>query len=77
MKRILFIFIIIFKLLTLNAQRNNLPSSPCPELFQYKFNGNDWYGELELPSPKIDQREVILQVSLSLRASTNVSAFLP
>lgn len=58
------------------AQRNNLPSSPCPNVFQYKFDGNSWFGELEVASPAIEQREVILLVSLSLRAATSVSDIL-
>lgn len=58
---------------SVRAQKNNLPSSPCPRVFQYKFDGEEWYGELDVPSPPIEHREVILQVSLSLRAATNVS----
>lgn len=50
----------------------DIPSSPCPQLFQYKFDGNNWIGELELPSPPIQHREVILNLVLSLRAATTV-----
>lgn len=49
------------------------PSSPCPQLFQYKYDGNNWIGELELPSPQIQHREVVLHITLSLRAATTVS----
>lgn len=55
------------------AQLNNEPSSPCPSVFQYVYYDNEWYGDLEVPSPPIEHREVILYVTLSLRASTNVS----
>lgn len=55
------------------GQRNNVPSSPCPSVFQYKYDDNGWFGVLEVPSPPIEHREVILHVSLSLRASTSVS----
>lgn len=49
------------------------PKSPCPQYFQYKFNGNDYFGEIILPSPPIQHREVILHITLSLRAATSVS----
>lgn len=51
-----------------------IPSSPCPQLFQYKNYGNDWIGELEVPSPPIEHHEVILHITLSLRAAIMVSA---
>lgn len=69
-----FAVLIAFSWLTVvHSQQNAVPSSPCPSVFQYKFSDNDWHGELEVPSPPIEHREVILQVSLSLRASTDVS----
>lgn len=51
---------------------DNVPNSPCPRLFQYKYNG-DWYGELQLPSPPIQPGEIVLTVVLTLRAATSVS----
>lgn len=51
----------------------DVPNSPCPKYFQYKFNGNDYFGEIILPSPPIQHREVILHITLSLRAATTVS----
>lgn len=57
-------------------QHFDVPSSPCPHLFQYKYNGNTWIGELELPSPPIDHYEVILHITLSLNAATTVRTFL-
>lgn len=53
--------------------RSDVPASPCPQIFQYKFNGNDWFGEIILPSPPIQHREVVLHLTLSLRAATAVS----
>lgn len=41
--------------------------SPCPELFQYRFDGAEWYGVAELPSPQLGQT-IKLNVLLSLRA---------
>lgn len=71
--------VIILKLLllwqgiALTEQQLDIPRSPCPRLFQYKYNGNDWYGELELPSPPIQPGEIILTLILTLRAATTVS----
>lgn len=56
-------------------QHYDIPPSPCPRLFQYKFDGSTWIGELELPSPPIQHTEVILHLTLSLRASTTVSNY--
>lgn len=41
--------------------------SPCPELFQYRFDGAEWYGVAELPSPQLGQT-IKLNMLLSLRA---------
>lgn len=53
-------------------QSQGVPNSPCPQLFQYRYDGNNWYGEMVLPSPPIQHNEVILLVTLSLRAATSV-----
>lgn len=70
------IFVVLFLFLKCidltNPQFYDIPSSPCPQLFQYKYNGNDWIGELELPSPPIQHHEVILHITLSLKAATTV-----
>lgn len=55
-----------------SQQLYDIPPNPCPHLFQYKYDGNSWIGELELPSPPIQNREVILHLTLSLRAATTV-----
>lgn len=74
------IFLVLFLLLKridlTNPQYYDIPSSPCPQLFQYKYNGNDWIGELELPSPPIQHHEVILHITLSLKASTTVRYYI-
>lgn len=54
-------------------QQYDLPLSPCPHLFQYKYIDNNWIGELELPSPPIQHHEVVLHITLSLKAATTVS----
>lgn len=60
-------------LLISGVVNGEIPNSPCPQYFQYKFNGNDYFGEIILPSPPIQHREVILHITLSLRAATTVS----
>lgn len=50
----------------------NIPSSPCPQLFQYKFDRGKWIGVIELASPPIQHHEVILHITLSLKAATTV-----
>lgn len=54
-------------------QLNNLPQSPCPHVFEYEYDGNEWFGVITVSSPRLDQKEVILHLALSLRASTTVS----
>lgn len=58
--------------LTKLQQSFNVPSSPCPHIFQYKFDRNNWIGVIELSSPPIQHHEVILHITLSLRAATTV-----
>lgn len=45
----------------------SLPSSPCPDIFRYLFDGNEWFGMLEVPY--LDTQETIkLNVLLSVQA---------
>lgn len=53
-------------------QSFNIPTSPCPHIFQYTFDRNNYIGVIELPSPPIQHNEVILHIVLSLRAATTV-----
>lgn len=48
------------------------PSSPCPQIFEYRYDGNDWFGVITTNAPRLNQQEVVLQLSLSLRGSTTV-----
>lgn len=71
---VVFLVLILWKHFQCTTQQHyDLPSSPCPTLFQYKYDGNNWIGELELPSPPIQHHEVVLHITLSLRAATTVS----
>lgn len=64
----LILILLTLCILQTEQQRNNMPSSPCPSIFLYKFDGNKWYGELQIESPSANQREITLQVSLSVPA---------
>lgn len=58
-------------IVTSSGQQNNHPSNPCPEIFQYKFNGNEWYGVVEIPDLHLQYKHSIeLIVTLYLRVST-------
>lgn len=60
--------------LTQQQTQIDIPNSPCPQLFQYKFNGNDYFGELQLPSPSIHSGETTLTMVFTVRAVTDVRA---
>lgn len=53
-------------------QYNNQPVSPCPHVFEYRHDGTDWFGLLTTNAPRLDQKEAVLQLTLSLRAATTV-----
>lgn len=52
-------------------QYYNQPSSPCPGIFDYNYDGNSWYGVVTTNSPRYSSR-ALLKVQLSLRAQTQV-----
>lgn len=78
MKNYSIIFVLIFSLVIINHsnQQNSQLVSPCPSIFQYQFDGSSYFGIITAPSPPLGKREVVLQLSLSLRGSTTVSFFL-
>lgn len=70
-------FLLLFQLHFVNfseQQYNNVPASPCPSIFEYRSDGYQWFGVIHVNSPRLEQRDVLLQVTLSLQASTSVSA---
>ncbi|SPP88756.1 serine protease gd isoform X2 [Drosophila guanche] len=43
-----------------------MPISPCPKIFQYRFDGNEWFGLIAVRNP--DMRQPLqLRVTLSMR----------
>lgn len=55
-------------------QYSSVPSSPCPDIFQYYYDGASYEGLITTNAPQFGSRAV-LQVKLSLRASTSVCKF--
>lgn len=52
------------------GQQDNHPLSPCPNIFQYKFDGSEWYGVVQVPDAPFQKERIALNVKLLLRAST-------
>lgn len=70
-----FLIIIFLALVSkCHQQRNNFPVSPCPNVFLYKYDGQEWYGEIKAPtSLLLQQQSAMLKVTFTLRLSQNVS----
>lgn len=51
------------------GQQDNHPLSPCPYIFQYKFDGNEWYGVVQVPDSPFHKQRIELDVKLTLRAT--------
>lgn len=50
-----------------------IPISPCPKMFQYRFDGSEWFGILSVRNPDFGQA-LHLRVTLSMRGKpTTVS----
>ncbi|XP_037933104.1 serine protease gd-like [Teleopsis dalmanni] len=62
---ILTIFFIILEHIN-RALTQGIPLSPCPKLFQYRFDGAEWFGLLSVRNPDIGQA-LHLRVTLSMR----------
>ncbi|XP_026847142.1 serine protease gd isoform X1 [Drosophila persimilis] len=43
-----------------------MPISPCPKIFQYRFDGNEWFGLIAVRNPDVRQ-PLQLRVTLSMR----------
>lgn len=49
----------------LSSEQTGLPSSPCPNLFQYQHDGYEWYGLVQIPNLDLGPTRK-LEVNLSL-----------
>lgn len=69
----LLILILIVLMSNSHQQRNNFPVSPCPNVFLYKYDGQEWYGEIKTPTTLIlQQGSALLEVTFTLRITQNV-----
>lgn len=50
----------------LKTATQSAPVSPCPKMFQYRFDGQEWYGLLSVKDPE-KGKPLHLKVALSLR----------
>lgn len=52
-----------------------MPITPCPKIFQYRFDGSEWFGLMAIHSPE-SHHPLHLRVTLSMRGKpTTVSCF--
>lgn len=49
-----------------------VPISPCPKIFQYRFDGVEWFGIMSLQNPDIGQ-VLNIKVTLSMRGKPNTN----
>ncbi|XP_068141152.1 serine protease gd isoform X2 [Drosophila tropicalis] len=59
------ILLICFEHVT-KAIAQGMPISPCPKIFQYRFDGNEWFGLIAVRNPDVNQA-LHLRVTLSMR----------
>lgn len=53
-----------------------MPISPCPKIFQYRFDGNEWFGLIAVRHPDVQALQI--RVTLSMRGKpTTVRRTLP
>lgn len=58
---------VILSHLICNSNEQSVPSSPCPNIFQYAYEGNQWVGMIQLSNVQYSS-ELKVDVVLSLRA---------
>lgn len=73
--KIIWIILFSVNLLVKVINGQNLPQIPCPELFRYNFDGQKWYGFLQIPSPQLGEKFKV-NVEMSLKASLPTVSFL-
>ncbi|KAH8287182.1 hypothetical protein KR054_004147 [Drosophila jambulina] len=44
-----------------------MPVSPCPKIFQYRYDGSEWFGLMAVRSPDARQLPLHIRVTLSMR----------
>lgn len=67
-------FIIIEHFVKIFNTQNVPPISPCPKMFQYRFDGNEWFALLGVHNPE-NGDTLNLKVTLSLRGKPATVSF--
>ncbi|XP_041566648.1 serine protease gd isoform X2 [Drosophila elegans] len=50
------------------AVAQGMPISPCPKIFQYRFDGTEWFGLMAVRSPDVHSHQPLhIRVTLSMR----------
>lgn len=49
------------------SEQQESPESPCPKIFNYQFNGNEWFALIQ-PQSFLAGPTITFEVTLSLRA---------
>lgn len=58
------IFLICIEQFT-KALAQGMPISPCPKVFQYRFDGSEWFGLTAIRNPDVQALQI--RVTLSMR----------
>ncbi|XP_017022879.1 serine protease gd [Drosophila kikkawai] len=61
------IILILILILMPRALAQGMPVSPCPKIFQYRYDGSEWFGLMAVRSPDARQMPLHIRVTLSMR----------
>lgn len=74
---VLFVLFVQCTFINYSYQLIIVPPSPCPNVFEYRFDGNQYFGFIRVNSPQHQlRRNILLQVTLSIGRPVDVSFFL-
>ncbi|XP_034490185.1 serine protease gd [Drosophila innubila] len=48
-----------------------MPISPCPKIFQYRFDGNEWFGIIAVRNPEVQGLQIRVLLSMRGKPTTN------
>lgn len=69
--------LIVWQCIGCSKQHENIPSSPCPKLFQYLKDENDEiYGVLRLPVAWEDKMKISVELIVPARDSVSIQRLL-
>ncbi|KAH8416614.1 hypothetical protein KR222_011408 [Zaprionus bogoriensis] len=67
------IFLLCFEQFT-KAIAQGIPVSPCPKIFQYRFDGSEWFGLIAVRNPDVQALQI--RVTLSMRGKPTTLMFI-